>query len=203
MLRRGLGFLLVTIPCLVLNLDLPVAAQTGTLHPLSAQPRDRVTTFVDDEQRVALRGNRHPLARREYESGVVVPGYRMKKMVLVLSADAEQQKELDQFVAAQHDPKSPSYHQWLTPESYAEHFGISENDLAQVVDWLQMHGMSVDEVTPGRRSVIFSGTAGQVESAFHTNSHVQNRRRSAPRQCQRTRNPGGPVSSRRRSGFTA
>ena len=83
MLRRGLGFLLVTIPCLVLNLDLPVAAQTGTLHPLSAQPRDRVTTFVDDEQRVALRGNRHPLARREYDSGVVVPGYRMKKMVLV------------------------------------------------------------------------------------------------------------------------
>ena len=75
-------------------------------------------------------------------------------------------------MAAQHDPKSPSYHQWLTPESYAEHFGISENDLAQVVDWLQMHGMSVDEVTPGRRSVIFSGTAGQVESAFHTQIHT-------------------------------
>src|SRR5882724_6390123 len=117
MLRRGLGFLLVTIPFLVLNLGFPVAAQTGGQRPLSARPRDRITQFVDDEQRVALRGNRHPLARREYESGVVAPGYRMKRMVLVLSADAEQQKELDQFVAAQHDPKSPSYQQWLTPES--------------------------------------------------------------------------------------
>jgi len=66
------------------------------------------------------------------------------------------------------DPQSPYYHQWLTPKSYAQRFGISQNDLAQVTDWLQAHGMSVDEVTPGSRSVIFSATAGQVASAFHT-----------------------------------
>ncbi len=171
-MHRRLGFLLVTILCLGLNLGLPVMAQTGTLRPLSVQPRDRVTQFVDDEQRVVLRGNLHPMARPEYESGVVAPDYRMKSMVMVLRPDVEQQKALDQLVAAQHDPKSPSYHQWLTPESYAEHFGISESDLAQIVSWLQMHGMSVDEVTPGRRRIIFSGTVGQVESAFHTQIHT-------------------------------
>ncbi len=174
MLRRKLGFGLTTILCLVFNPELLVMAQTGSgmQHPLSVRPRDRVTEFVDDEQRVVLRGNRHPLARAEYESGVVAPDYRMKSMVLVLRADVEQQKALDQLVAAQHDPGSPSYHQWLTPESYAEHFGISENDLAQVMNWLQAHGMRVDEVTPGRRSVTFSGTAAQVESAFHTQIHT-------------------------------
>jgi len=95
-MHRRLGFLLVTILCLGLNLGLPVMAQTGT-RPLSVQPRDRVTQFVDDEQRVVLRGNLHPMARPEYESGVVAPDYRMKSMVMVLRPDVEQQKALDQL----------------------------------------------------------------------------------------------------------
>ena len=171
-MRRRLGFLLVTVLCLGLDLGLPVMAQTGTLRPLSVQPRDRVTQFVDDEQRVALRGNLHPMARAEYERGTVASDYRMKSMVMVLRPDVEQQKALDRLIAAQHDPRSPSYHQWLTPETYAEHFGVSESDLAEIVNWLQMHGMRVDEVTPGHRSIVFSGTAGQVESAFHTQIHT-------------------------------
>jgi pseudomonalisin len=37
---------------------------------------------------------------------------------------------------------------------------------------LQAHGMQVEEVAPGRRSIIFDGTAEQVESAFHTEIHT-------------------------------
>src|SRR5205807_6294739 len=32
----------------------------------------------------------------------------------------------------------------------------------------QGHGLKVEEVTAGRRSIVFSGAASQVESAFHT-----------------------------------
>ena len=71
-------------------------------------------------------------------------------------------------IRAQQDPASPYYHQWLTPETYGERFGISQNDLAQVTNWLEMHGMKVTGIPSSRRAVVFSGTAGQVETAFHT-----------------------------------
>lgn len=138
------------------------------------EPKDRITTFVNDEQRVTLRGNRHPLALAQYDAGAVAPDYPMGSMLLTLLPDSAQQEALEQLVDAQHNSESPYYHQWLTPEQYAERFGVSEADLAQIVAWLQGHGMQIEEVTAGRRSIIFSGTAGQVQAAFHTPIHFYN-----------------------------
>ncbi|MGA8528061.1 MAG: S53 family peptidase, partial [Candidatus Sulfotelmatobacter sp.] len=93
-------------------------------------------------------------------------------MLLTLLPDSTQQDVLNQLVDAQHNPESPYYHQWLTPEQYGERFGVSDADTAQIVSWLQEHGMQVEEVTAGRRSIIFSGTAAQVQTAFHTAIHT-------------------------------
>jgi subtilase family serine protease len=92
----------------------------------------------------------------------------MAKMVLVLRPNASQDTALEELIRAQQDPSSPYYHQWLTPETFGERFGVSQNDLAQIVSWLEMQGMKVDEIPSSRRSIVFSGTAGQVETAFHT-----------------------------------
>ncbi|MGA9976728.1 MAG: S53 family peptidase, partial [Candidatus Sulfotelmatobacter sp.] len=92
--------------------------------------------------------------------------------LLTLLPDSTQQDVLNQLVDAQHNPESPYYHQWLTPEQYGERFGVSDADTAQIVSWLQEHGMQVEEVTAGRRSIIFSGTAAQVQTAFHTAIHT-------------------------------
>ena len=88
-------------------------------------------------------------------------------MMLVLTPDAEQQAQLDDLVDQQRDPNSPYYHQWITPERFGQLFGASEWDIEIVVNWLQAHGMTVEEVSPGRRSIVFSGNAGQVTTAFH------------------------------------
>jgi pseudomonalisin len=96
----------------------------------------------------------------------------MEHMLLTLLPDAAQQDALNQLLEAQHNPESPYYHQWLTPEQYGERFGVSDADTAQIVGWLQDHGMEVEEVTAGRRSIVFSGGAAQVESAFHTRIHA-------------------------------
>ncbi len=140
-------------------------------EPLYAQPRDRITTFIDDEQTVTIRGNHHPLAQAQYDAGAVPADYRMDRMILTLLRDATQEEALAQFATAQNDSQSPYYHKWLTPEQFAERFGVSESDAAQIVAWLQGHGMEVEEVTAGRQSIIFSGTAGQVQAAFHTQIH--------------------------------
>ena len=156
-----------------LSLEIPANGQLppDSPNPMLAQPQDRITTFIDDEQTVTLHGNRHPLALPQYDTGAVSPGFRMDRMLLTLLPDDTQQDALDQLLAAQHNPESPYYRQWLTPEQYGERFGVSEDDLAQITSWLQTHGMAVEEVTAGRLSIVFSGTAGQVESAFHTRIH--------------------------------
>ncbi len=141
---------------------------------LTAQPRpeDRVTTPVDDRLTVTRPANRHPLALPEYDAGPVSPQHPMDRMLLVLQPDADQQFALQALLAAQQDPQSPQYHHWLTPESFGKLFGISDHDLEQVTDWLERHGFEVEPVSGGHRALLFSGTAAQVEAAFHTQIHI-------------------------------
>jgi subtilase family serine protease len=136
------------------------------------QVKDRITSFIDDDQRVTLHGNVHPMAQAQYDVGPVAPDFPMEHMLLMLLPDSTQQDILNQLVDAQHNPESPYYHQWLTPEQYGERFGVSDSDAAQVVAWLQGHGMEVEELTVGHRSIIFSGTAAQVQATFHTAIHI-------------------------------
>src|SRR5260370_7896920 len=128
----------------------------------------RITRSIDDQDRVRLPGSRHPLAVRQYDTGAVRPGLVLERMILVLTPDTAQQQELDALLESQHDPSSPGYQQWLTPEEFGSRFGASERDLAEVERWLEGHGFTVEEVPAGRRSIVFSGTASQVESTFHT-----------------------------------
>ncbi len=134
---------------------------------------DRIVAPIADylrgnDLRVVLSGQRHPLARPEFSIGKVAPDLQMKSMVLVLAADANQDAALEELIRAQHDPGSPYYHQWLTPAQFGKRFGVSRNDLSRIVQWLQAQGLEVEEIPASHRAIVFSGTAAQVESAFHT-----------------------------------
>jgi len=139
---------------------------------VSAESQNRIQQYVDDNRRVVLAGHRHPLARQEYEVGAAAADFPMQRMVLTLKPTSVQQSALEQLLAAQRDPQSPAYHQWLTPADYGQRFGVSAADLAQIVNWLQWHGMTVEEVSAGRSAIVFSGSAAQVEEAFHTPIHT-------------------------------
>jgi hypothetical protein len=95
----------------------------------------------------------------------------MSDLILVLSRSPEQQAAFEKFVAGQYDANSPDFHQWLTPDEVGTKFGPSETDIDTISRWLIGHGLSVDQVTKDRMSIRFSGTAAQVESAFHTEIH--------------------------------
>ena len=153
---------------MLLVLDRTISAQVPSRSP------ERITKAVDDRMTVRRPGNRHPLARPEFDAGAAAPETRMERMVLVLEPDAAQQQELEALVAAQQDPVSPQYQQWLSPEEFGRRFGVSEQDLKRVTDWLEGHGFEVEPVSIGRREILFSGTAGQVQSAFHTEVHGYN-----------------------------
>jgi subtilase family serine protease len=105
------------------------------------------------------------------DQGAVAPDYPMERMILALRSGADQASALDAFSTAQQDRQSPLYRHWLTPAIFGAHFGLSPHDLAAVVDWLRSYGFDVDSPPAGRRWLIFSGTAAQVEAAFHTSIH--------------------------------
>jgi hypothetical protein len=92
-------------------------------------------------------------------------------MKLVLAQTGEQAVALEKLIEEQRDPNSANYHNWLTPEEFGDRFGVSEGDLAALSAWLQSHGFVIEQVARARNWIAFSGTAGQVESAFQTEIH--------------------------------
>lgn len=124
---------------------------------------------INEADRVTLHGNTHPLARAEFDRGSASATMAMNHMVLLLSVRPDAQAQLQQLLADQQDPKSPSFHKWLTPAEFGAKFGPTDQDIADVTGWLQKFGFSVDQVANGRLWINFSGDVQKVERAFQTN----------------------------------
>ena len=72
---------------------------------------------------------------------------------------------LEAFVAALHDPASPSYHKWLTPAQFGLRFGPDAAAVERIAGSLRARGFTVTTQT---RSLHATGTADQVERSFGT-----------------------------------
>jgi subtilase family serine protease len=92
-------------------------------------------------------------------------------MTIAFKLPDSQQADLQRLLANQQDRSSPDYHHWLSPNEYADQFGLSLKDVAQVRAWLESGGFRVDYVPPSRNFLVFSGTAQQVQAAFATEIH--------------------------------
>jgi hypothetical protein len=149
--------------------SLVAAAQSGRTGP-AAQPL--VVQAVDESRRVTLSGNLHPLAAGTVDQGAVNPATPASRMFLVLKRSPEREAALAAAIEALHDRNSPSFHKWMTPEQFGAQWGATDSDIAAATAWLQSHGFTVAGATAGRTAIEFSGTAGQVEAAFHTAIHA-------------------------------
>jgi len=95
----------------------------------------------------------------------------MEGMKLIFQLTPEQQSSLDTLLQQQLDPSSPNYHKWLTPEEYAERFGVSQGDVTHAASWLRQQGFTSVIPARSRTWISFNGSAAQVEAAFHTPIH--------------------------------
>lgn len=138
--------------------------------PASAQ-RNRIDEPIRETRRATVPGQVPTQARAENDRGRIAAGAVLRSLSLVLRPSAAQQSDLDRLLAAQQDPKSPDYHHWLTPEEFADRFGVSTDDLARITAWLESRNLTVTGVARARNAVTFSGAARQVEEAFHTEIH--------------------------------
>ncbi|MGA2276585.1 MAG: Ig-like domain repeat protein [Terracidiphilus sp.] len=130
-----------------------------------------VTQAVDESKLVTLHGNVHPLTRSGIDQGAVADSFSAGRMILLLNRAPEREAALQQFLQAAHTHGSANYHKWLTPEQFGEQFGAADSDLQAATGWLASHGLAVEKVSKSRRYILFSGTAGQLRKAFHTEIH--------------------------------
>src|SRR5579864_3894686 len=100
----------------------------------------RITQAIDETQLVRLKGNVHPLARPEFDQGVVPDSTPMNRMLMVLQRSPEQQAALSKLMDGQLSKDSPNYHKWLTPQQFGAQFGPADSDIQAVTDWLARQG---------------------------------------------------------------
>jgi subtilase family serine protease len=133
--------------------------------------RDRLSQAIDNNQRSMVPGNVSPLARPQFDRGRAEGSMLLNHVGLSFRLSADQQHELDELLRQQQDPTSVNYHKWLTPEQYADRFGLGANDVAKVIAWLQSQGLAVEGASRDRREVYFSATAAQIGAVFNTEIH--------------------------------
>ncbi|HVP00713.1 MAG TPA: S53 family peptidase [Bryobacteraceae bacterium] len=142
-----------------------------TYFQLHGQARRLITRPIDENKLVRLAGNTRPQANEANDRGPVADSMRMDHLWLQLKRPADKEQALDQLIQQQSDKTSPNYHKWLTADQVGEQFGPAKEDIATVTRWLESHGFTIDGVYPHGIVIEFSGTAGQVRRAFHTEIH--------------------------------
>ena len=139
-----------------------VAAQT---------PATRIRSEISNVAVSPLTASQQPLGSTQYDAGRMASDARLTGMSIVFNRSASQEADLQALMAAQQDPNSPQYHQWLSPEQFGARFGMAQSDIDKVQTWLQQQGFAIDSVARGRNMIRFSGTVGQLEQAFQTQMH--------------------------------
>jgi len=150
---------LFLLPCLwMLCLPIPAGAE-------------RIPATIDNANLWRLPGSVSPRARPELDRGAVDSSMPMEGIKLVFQPTPEQQNSLDTLLRQQLDPSSPNYHKWLSPEQFAERFGVSPGDISRAANWLRQQGFTTITPARSRTWISFNGSAAQVEAAFHTPIH--------------------------------
>jgi subtilase family serine protease len=166
------------VPLLILALACAASVQAqNSATPLISQAtiaQPIITQAIDEAKLVTLHGNVHPLAQARYDWGTVPYSLAANRILLLLNRPQAQQTALQQFMKDVHTRGSASYHQWLTPQQFGERFGPADSDVQTAVGWLQSHGFKVARVSKSKGLIEFSGTAGQVRQALHTQIHKYN-----------------------------
>ncbi len=151
---------------------LALIAMTVTFSYAATAPR--IKQQIDESKMVKLAGNTRPEANTLNDRGPVSDVMDIDHMLLLLQRSPQKEKQLEKLIDSLNDRKSPNFHKWLTPEEFGEKFGVAQQDIETVTNWLESHGFRINQVYANRMVIDISGTAGQMREAFGTEIHQLN-----------------------------
>ncbi|HTW88354.1 MAG TPA: protease pro-enzyme activation domain-containing protein, partial [Candidatus Binataceae bacterium] len=136
-------------------LSIIVALVTGIelLFIIGAQPQEQV----------AVEGN-HPLASIQNWQ----PAAADLQLHLMAVLGLRHTGQLEKLKERLQEPRSPSYHQWLSSADFARQFGPTAGQLQAVTSWLRGSGFTIESADLGTREVRFSGSVDLVQKALGT-----------------------------------
>jgi subtilase family serine protease len=147
----------------------------GVLTAQSVRPKPLlITQTINENQRVTLAGNTRSEANKANDQGRVPDSLPLDHMLLQLQRSPEQEQALELFIDQLQTPGSPNYHRWLTAAQFGQQFGLAQEDLNTIQNWLTEQGFTVNTTYPNGTLIDFSGTAGAVRQAFKTEIHQLN-----------------------------
>lgn len=130
-----------------------------------------ITHPIDENHLVRLAGNTRPEANRANDRGREPDDFAMNHMLLQLKRAPEVEQDFAQHIESLTDGTSPDFRRWMTAEEQGEKYGLAHQDIDTITAWLESHGFTVGYVYPNRMVIDFSGTAGEIREAFHTEIH--------------------------------
>ena len=154
----------LTLVALMLVYTARDKAQTAARHAL-------ITQAIDENSLVTLAGNTRLEANRQNDAGPAANDLHLD-MYLQMKRSPEQENAAKQFVESLTDKSSPNFHKWITAAEYGRRFGAASEDIATVSRWLESHGFKVNNVPSNNMVIDFSGDAGKVREALHTEIHT-------------------------------
>jgi trimeric autotransporter adhesin len=116
-------------------------------------------------QRVMLATRTLSQAADAIDAGAV-PSSTPVEITVNLAASPGRTAALGEFLAGVTQASSPNYHQWLTPQQFADRFGATGDQIAAVTAWVTSQGLTVGAVSAGKTRLAVSGTMGAAEVAF-------------------------------------
>jgi len=138
-------------------------------HGLFAQ--ERLPAGFGSSRLVRLMGHRPAAGLLSDDLGPADPGRPLNFVTMLFRRTPAQQADLDQLRQAQRDPASPDYHRWLSPQQFAQRFGLDPVSFGRVRTWLEAQGFAIRQDALSRTWIAFSGTAAQIDAAFQTALH--------------------------------
>ncbi len=138
---------------------------------LGQEQRKLIVQPINESQLVRLRGNTRPEANARNDRGRVDDSFPMPHLMLQLKRSPQLEEEFDQFIETLTDKTSPNFRHWMLASEQGEKYGVAQEDINTISQWLQSHGFTVDGVQPNKMLIEFSGTAGQIRETFHTEIH--------------------------------
>ena len=133
--------------------------------------RPRIADAIDETKLIRLANNVPGAFNAENDRGALADDFQLEHLQLQLHRSAAQELAIEAFINALHDPRSPEFHKWLSAEDFGTRFGVADTDLIVVQRWLIGHRFRINFVYPSRMVIDFSGAAGAVKAAFHTEIH--------------------------------
>lgn len=132
---------------------------------------NRITQTVNQDVRVTLGHNVHPMAQARYDQGAAPGSMTTGRIMLVLKRSDTQETALRQYLGDLQNPNSANYRKWLTPPQMGKLYGISDTDMTTVTAWLQSNGFKIEKIPQARNVIEFSGNVAQIQQAFNTSIH--------------------------------